>query len=186
MRHVRILVLSAGVWTLLALAAPRPALAQQHATPAAAPQDVESLDAIMAALYDVISGPQGQKRDWDRFRGLFIEGARLIPTGRGPNGVGHRVWSPEEYIAAAGASLEQRGFFEQEIGRTTEQFGNIVHAFSTYESRNTLQDAEPFQRGINSIQLLHDGSRYWIVSIFWDAERPDNPIPDRYIGRSGG
>jgi len=147
--------------------------------------DVGSLDGIIAALYDVISGPAGEARDWDRFRGLFIEGARLIPTGRGPNGVGFRVWSPDEYIEGAGSSLEDGGFFEREIGRTTESFGNITHVFSTYDSKRTLADPEPFARGINSIQVLDDGERFWIVSVFWDSERPDNGIPARYLNRTG-
>ncbi len=148
------------------------------------PADVQSLDGIVAALYDVISGPAGQARDWNRFYSLFLDdGARLIPTGRGPEGAGHRMWSPQEYVSNAGASLEQGGFFEREIGRTTEEFGTVVHVFSTYESRRTLADPEPFARGINSIQLFHDGSRYWIVTVMWDSERPDNPIPARYIRR---
>lgn len=150
----------------------------------AAPQDVSSIDGIIAALYDVISGPAGEARDWDRFYTLFIpEGARLVPSGRGQQGAAtYQVWTPQEYAERAGASLEANGFFEREIGRTTEEFGNVVHVFNAYDSKRTLEDAEPFARGINSIQLFHDGSRYWVVTIFWDSERPDNPIPPRYIG----
>jgi hypothetical protein len=164
-----------------------PATAQQAAAPVphAAAADVESIDAILAALYDVISGPAGQRRDWDRFRSLFIPGARLIPTGRTAQGeVRHRVMTVDEYAATSGPVLEERGFFEAEIGRTMEQFGNIAHVFSAYDSKRTLADPEPFARGINSIQLLHDGARWWVVSIFWDSERPDNPIPARYLGGS--
>ncbi len=151
----------------------------------AAPADVATLDGVIAALYDVISGPAGQTRDWDRFYSLFLgEGARLIPSGRNAQGfAGHQVWTPREYVSNAGASLEQTGFFEQEIGRVTEEFGNVVHVFSAYESRRTATDPEPFSRGINSIQLFNDGTRYWIVSIFWDSERPGNPIPRRYLRR---
>ena len=90
------------------------------------------------------------------------------------------MWSPEEYISRAGAQLEEIGFFESEIGRVTEEFGNVAHAFSTYGSR-IEEDAEPFQRGINSIQLFWDGSRWWIVNIVWDQERDDNQIPDKYL-----
>lgn len=162
-------------------------LAAQEQRPTARPQDVESVDAIIAALYDVISGPAGQKRDWDRFRSLFIEGARLIPTGRAQDGaVRHMVWTPAEYVANAGARLEERGFFEREIGRTVQRFGNVAHVFSAYDSKNTLADAQPFARGINSIQLLHDGARWWVVTIFWDSERADNPIPAEYLNRGGG
>lgn len=150
------------------------------------PADVESVDAIITALYDVISGPAGQERDWDRFHSLFAEGARLIPTGRDQTGaVRHQVWSPAEYVEGAGAGLSQNGFFEREIGRVEERFGNVIHVFSAYDSKRTEADPEPFARGINSIQLLDDGDRLWVMSIFWDSERPDNPIPDRYL-RPGG
>lgn len=164
----------------LTVAPPAPAAGQD-----ADPADVESVDALIHALYEVISGPAGQARDWDRFRSLFLpSGARLIPSGRTPQGaVRHAVWTPEEYVANAGASLERTGFFEREIGRTVERFGNVVHVFSAYDSKRTLDDPEPFARGINSIQLLHDGSRYWVVSIFWDSERPGQPIPERYLRR---
>ena len=154
-------------------------------TPAPRPADVASIDAIIGALYDVISGPAGQKRDWNRFHSLFIPNARLIPTGRTQQGEArHRVQTPEEYAASSGRSLEERGFFEKEIGRTTETFGNITHAFSAYDSRNT-PDAQPFARGINSIQLLNDGKRWWIVTVFWDSERADNQIPAKYLNRGG-
>ncbi|MFL5582794.1 MAG: hypothetical protein ACJ8AO_20710, partial [Gemmatimonadaceae bacterium] len=94
-----------------------------------------------------------------------------------------RVLAPEEYVAGAGSRLEQNGFFEREIARRTERFGNVVHAFSTYESRHTASDAQPFARGINSIQLWNDGTRWYVVTIFWEAERPDSPIPPQYLPR---
>lgn len=143
--------------------------------------DVESIDAIIAALYDVISGPAGQERDWNRFRSLFLAEAHLIPSVVTPDGsIRHVVWSPEEYVSRAGAQLEEVGFFESEIGRVTEEFGNVAHAFSAYESR--IEEGEgPTQRGINSIQLFWDGTRWWIVNIVWDQERDDNEIPDKYL-----
>lgn len=150
---------------------------------AARAEDVASLDAIITVLYDVISGPAGQARDWDRFRSLFVPKARLIPTGRRPDGAGVlREWTPEEYLSVAGASLQRDGFFEREIARRTERYGDVVHLFSTYESRRTANLAEkPFARGINSIQCWWDGKRWWIVSIFWQGERPDLPIPAPYL-----
>jgi hypothetical protein len=175
---------------LAGVALPRPALAQAPAAPAPArpaadPKDVASMDAIIAALYDVISGPAGQKRNWDRMRSLFIDGARLIPTGRpqGSSTAVARVLTVEDYIARSGPMLEQNGFFERELSRKVERFGNVAHAFSTYDSKRTAQDATPFARGINSIQLLYDGQRWWVVTIFWDSERPDNPIPAQYLPR---
>lgn len=163
----------------------RPPSIDSAARPPAAAADVASLDAILAALYDVISGPAGKKRDWNRFRSLLAPNARLMPTRALPNGKADVVmWSADDYVNAAGARLEQTGFFEREIHRVTEAYGNITHAFSTYESRRTADVAEkPFARGINSIQLLHDGSRWWIISIFWDAERPGNELPAKYLPR---
>jgi len=145
------------------------------------PADVESIDVIIAALYDVISGPAGQERDWNRFRSLFVPGAHLVPTVVTPDGtIRYVVWSPEEYVTRAGPQLEEVGFFEAEIGRAAERFGNIAHIFSTYESR-LEEGADPVQRGINSIQLFWDGHRWWIVNILWDQEREGSEIPEEYL-----
>jgi hypothetical protein len=176
-------VKTAGIALVSALVLCMPAAAQEAAAPPAAkPADVASVDAILKALYDVISGPAGQKRDWARFHSLFIPGARLIPTGKAQDGtIRHRVQTPQEYQESSGRILEERGFFEIEISRVMETYGNITHAFSTYESRALATDDKPFARGINSIQLLNDGKRWYIVSIFWDGERSDNQIPAKYL-----
>jgi hypothetical protein len=163
-------------------------------TPTANPADVASIDSIITALYDVISGPAGKKRDWERFRSLFAPGARLIPTGpRRPPGTkpdapltgneehGSRALTPEDYITRSSSLLEERGFFEREIARRTEIYGHIAHAFSTYESRHKAEDAKPFQRGINSIQLLNDGKRWWVVSVFWEGETDKTLLPEKYL-----
>jgi hypothetical protein len=143
---------------------------------------VASVDAILKALYDVISGPAGQKRDWNRFRSLMVPNARLMPARVRPDGSADvAMLSADDYITAAGPGLERNGFFEVEISRKTEAYGHVLHAFSTYESRRTATDEKPFARGINSIQLLKDGNRWWVVSIFWDSERPGNEIPAKYL-----
>ena len=153
-----------------------------HVTPGSVDaKDVASQDAIIAALYDVISGPACQTREWDRFRSLFAPGARLIPTGFNSGKAVTRVMTPDEYATATGANLERNGFFEKEISRTGETFGAVSHAFSTYESRRTANDEKPFARGINSIQLSNDGTRWWIVTVYWQGERPDSPIPSQYL-----
>jgi hypothetical protein len=150
--------------------------------PVARPADVKSVDAIVGALYDVISGPAGQKRDWDRMRSLFVPGARLIRTVPSPaGGASALVLDVDGYISRASTMLERDGFFEREIARKTDAFGNVAHLFSTYESRHTGSDPSPFARGINSIQLLKDGDRWWLVTVYWDAERPGNPIPPQYL-----
>lgn len=146
------------------------------------PKDVGSMSGILSALYDVISGPAGQKRNWDRMRTLFIPEARLIPTGKRADGSsGKKVMSLEDYINSSGPVLEKMGFFESEIHRSVDEFGGVVQVFSTYESRKTKEDAKPFMRGINSIQLWNDGKRWWVVTIFWQNETPELPIPEEYL-----
>lgn len=177
------MVAAAGLAVALVFGGPSLAQAQ---TVEPDPADVSSIDGIMAAVYESISGPAGQARDWDRFRSLMAPGARLIPTGTTPNGqVGHQVWSPEEYIEAADPGLVANGFFETEIGRVVERYGPVVHLMSAYDSRRNADDAEPFARGVNSFQLLNDGSRWWIMTIFWASETDDNPIPERFLGSGG-
>jgi hypothetical protein len=153
-------------------------------TPPANPADVGSMDSVIAAVYDVISGPAGKKRDWDRMRSLFVPGARLIPTGpRQTGGYGSRVLTVDEYIERASGAFEKQGFYEREAARKVEMFGQIAHVFSTYESRHAPEDARAFQRGINSIQLMNDGQRWWIVTIFWQGEDEKNPLPEKYLKR---
>jgi hypothetical protein len=145
-------------------------------------KDVESPQAIVSALYAVISGPAAEKRNWPRMRTLFLPEAKMIATNVRPGGVGvRRVMTIEDYIKSSGPYLEKEGFYESEIGNSTEQFGNIVHVFSTYESKHKLTDEKPFMRGINSIQLWNDGKRWWIVSVLWQPENKDMPIPEKYI-----
>lgn len=148
--------------------------------------DLTTVGGIIHALYDSISGPADRKRDLRRFRSLFIDEARLIRTG-GPlsagGGVGARlaVMDVDDYFRAACEYFKQAGFFEREVARRIDSFGRVTHVFSTYESRHAPEDEQPFARGINSIQLFHDGARYWVVTIFWDFETPDNPIPPEYL-----
>lgn len=149
--------------------------------PAANPADVASIDSIISAVYDVISGPAGKKRDWDRMRSLFHPQAHLIPSGPRPDGTyGARALHVDEYITRASEFFEKEGFFEREVARRTETFGQIAHVFSTYESRHAPTE-KPFQRGINSIQLINDGKRWWIIDIFWQGEDAKNPLPEKYL-----
>ena len=149
------------------------------------PADVASIDAIIRAAYDVISGPAGKKRDWNRERSLFYPGARLIPTaseaGKVDVDLAPQILEVEGFIARAERSFEKNGFYEKEIAHRVEQFGQIAHVWSTYESRHNPDDAKPFMRGINSIQLFNDGKRWWILSVYWQHENAAHPIPERYF-----
>jgi hypothetical protein len=156
--------------------------------------DVSSIDGIIAAVYEVISGPAGQKRDWDRMRSLFAPGARLMPNApvrppgtapdaplNGSESYATQALDVDGFIARAGSYFEEHGFFERETVRRVETFGHIAHVWSTYESRHKPEDPAPFARGINSIQLMNDGKRWWVVTIFWEAETPKTPIPKKYL-----
>lgn len=158
-------------------------LAGHPAWPAAKAEDVRSVDAILAALYDVISGPKEQARDWDRMRSLFLPDARLIPSrlDRDTHRADAIVLSIDGYIERSSPLMTSSGFFERGIHNQVEQFGNIAHVWSTYESRHATTDPQPFARGINSIQLLKSGDRYYIVQILWDSETPGSPIPAEYL-----
>jgi hypothetical protein len=163
------------------IATPAPATATAPAS-AARPADVETIDGIVAALYDVISGTAGQARDWNRMRSLFAPEGRLMAVGPRPDGsFALRTMTVDDYIARNSKAFATMGFFEREAARSTELFGQVAHVFSTYESRHAGADAKPFQRGINSVQLVNDGKRWWIVNLVWRAEDDKLPLPERYL-----
>ena len=142
--------------------------------------DLTTIDGVIEALYASISGEKGEERDWETFRALFVDDAKLIPTGRSPQGeLGHRFMTPEQYIENSGPWLVNNGFIEAEINRETDRFGHIAQVFSTYTSQNTA-GGPLIARGINSIQLFNDGERWWVVNIYWSNESESNPIPDQY------
>ena len=145
-------------------------------------EKVKTLDSTIETLYDVISGEKGEARDWDLMRYLFHPDAKLIPTGKNKEGKHLAMYmTTEDYIKGSGQWLIENGFFEKEIHRKTDTFGNIVQVFSTYESYYSEADEKPFMRGINSIQLFNDGKRWWIINIYWSQESEDNPIPSEYL-----
>jgi len=150
--------------------------------PAPKPEDVKSTDSILAAVYSVISGPAGE-RDWNRFRSLFLPSATLTSAGKDREGNIHvRPRTVEDYVKNSGSYFAQHGFFESPVVSRVQTFGNIAHIFCSYESRRAVGEA-PFARGINSFELAYDGKRWWIASILWDEERPDNPLPKEFAAR---
>ena len=148
---------------------------------AAKPEDVGTLDGIIKAFYDVISGPAGQPRQWSRDRSLYIPEIRFVAMSVNKKGRPlARIATHQQFVDASNDYFLKEGFFEQEIHRTTQRFGNVAHIWSTYESRNKA-DGPIIARGINSIELFWDGTRWWVASGIWDDERPDNPIPAEYL-----
>jgi hypothetical protein len=169
---------AAGAKSQASASAPAADLASQ--VPAPKSEDVKSMDALLHAIYDVISGPAGD-RDWHRFRSLFVPQARLTKAAKGPDGrVAVRLLSVDDFVTVAGDAFKKEPFYESAIANRAQTFGNIAQVFSGYESRHAPGE-KPFQRGINSIQMFNDGKRWWVLSILWDEERPDNPLPPEFL-----
>ena len=148
---------------------------------AARPDDVASIDGIVKAFYEVISGPSGKPRQWSRDRSLYIPGVQFVAMNEdSAHHATARVMTHQQLVDHYDAELVEKGFFEREIYRKTERFGNIAHVLSSYESRLT-ETGPAIARGVNSIELFRDGRRWWIVTAIWDEERPDNPMPKEML-----
>ena len=189
---MRSILSTCGLAVLLSLVALGIASAQEQRTkpPArvevqtisARPEDVATLDGIMKAFYEVVSGPAGQPRQWARDRSLYISGIRFVATGvrKGNSKPYANVMDHQTFVDQSNDFLVRDGFYEREIHRVTRRFGNIAHIFSTYETRRKA-DGPVTGRGVNSLELFYDGTRWWIASAIWDEERTDNPIPKELL-----
>jgi len=169
---------------LPALAAPNvsPTHIPVHsATPRA--EDVATIDGMVHAYYEVISGPAGQPRQWSRDRSLYIDALRFVAVDADAQGRPQpRILDHQGYVDASDSPLTRRGFFEKEIHRVQQRFGPIAHVWSTYESREK-EDGPATARGINSIELFWDGRRWWIANAIWTDETPAWPIPAEFLPR---
>lgn len=143
-------------------------------------RDVATLEGILSAFYEVISGAAGVPRQWGRDRTLYIPGVRFVSLGFAGGRIRVHVYDHQAYVDATDPFFLSKGFFEREIHRSAVRFGNFTHVLSTYESRTT-QDGPVIARGVNSVQLFWDGRRWWIAGAVWDDERPDNPIPPELL-----
>ncbi|MBI1333089.1 MAG: hypothetical protein GC165_09440 [Armatimonadetes bacterium] len=138
--------------------------------PTANTEDVKSEDAIIKAVYDVISGPAGKARDWDRFQSLFDAKGTLCAVVKNRQGKKVAItMTPDDYVKNSGPYLEKNGFFERESKRKSMRSGDLVMVFSDYESRNKPDDKKPFEVGTNSLQLFTDGTRWYVHSILWQG-----------------
>jgi hypothetical protein len=149
-------------------------------TVAPRPEDVATVDGIVKAYYDVITGPAGQPRQWSRDRSLYIPDLRFVATGFAQGRPYARVMTHQDFVDGSDSSFVHGGFFEREVHRVTHTYGNIVQVFSTYEERRTAEG--PVEgRGINALQLFWDGTRWWVASAIWFDEDPAHPIPQEFL-----
>ena len=144
------------------------------------PEDVTTLDGIIRAFYEVISGPAGTPRQWERDRTLYIPGVRFVAIETEHGKPMARVMTHDEYVRQADAGMVKGGFFEREIHREVRRYGDMAQVFSTYEWRQ-VSDGPVKGRGINSVEAFFDGKRWWIASATWQDETPENPLPKAYL-----
>lgn len=134
--------------------------------------DRTDIGAVVDEMYDIISGPAGP-RDWSRQKAVFHDDSRQIRTWIEDGKPVMRMMSRDGYAADTTPFFAANDFFEVEIARKIDVFGNIAHVWSAYEARKAMDDAEPERRGINSIQLFRNEQGHWqIVNMIWDNERP--------------
>jgi len=147
------------------------------------PEDVASPSAVVRASYVAISGPPGQALNLDRFRSLFLPQAQLVSVSVKDGQVVTHAMTLEEFTGMLAARIGKDGHIEREIAERVDIYGNIANVWSSYEARKTLDDS-PAMRGINSIQLMNDGKRWWITGAQWQHETADIPIPSQYLSGS--
>jgi hypothetical protein len=149
-----------------------------HAQAATACPSAKTLDDLVKALDEAVSGPTDKDRTC--MRQLLIPEARLIPVSKGKDGsIAPHILSLDDWIARVKAS-GRKEFYEVQVKYPTDVYGHVAHLWSTYEVRPT-PEGKPDIRGINSIQAYFNGSEWKVVEILWQAETPEEPIPSKYL-----
>jgi Domain of unknown function (DUF4440) len=143
------------------------------------PKDVSTIDGIIKAFYEVISGGKGVPRQWSRDKTLYAPDVRFVAMSEAGGKVRANVMNHHQYAGGSNEFFVREGFTEREINRVVRRFGNIAHVFSIYEF--STEDKKLTGRGVNSIELFWDGARWWISAVSWDEERPNNPIPKEFL-----
>jgi hypothetical protein len=147
--------------------------------------DVNSVEAIVKASYETISGGVGVARQWGRDESLFDPQVRFVAVERDPKSgaIVAMITTHQEFVDSADASVVKDGFTERELGHKIERFGNVATVLSSYEGKNA-STGKVVTRGVNIFQLYYDGKRWWILSMVWDQETPANPIPAELLPKS--
>jgi len=141
-------------------------------------EDVSTIEGIVKASYQTISGGVGVPRQWGRDRTLYDPQMRFVSLGKDPKSgkVTRSSGTEQEFADHADAYFMKVGFVEYELAHTIHRFGNVATVLSSYEGKETATN-KAADRGVNIFQLYNDGKRWWILSMVWDEERPDNPLP---------
>ena len=143
------------------------------------PKDVSTIDGIIKAFYETISGGKGVERQWSRDKTLYLPDVRFVAMSETDGKIRPSVMNHSNYVNSSNDFFVNEGFTEKEIGRITRKFGNIAHVFSSYEFWTEGKTEKT--RGVNSIELFWDGTRWWISAVSWDEERENNKIPKEFL-----
>lgn len=145
------------------------------------PKDVSTIDGIVKAFYEVVSGGKGVPRQWSRDKTLYTPDIRFVGMSEKDGKINAGVMTHNRYVNGSNEFFVTEGFTEREINRVVRKFGNIAHVFSSYEF--FTEDKKESGRGINSLELFWDGTRWWISAVTWEEERPNNPIPKEFLSK---
>jgi len=168
--------------TLTIIMATQTVIAQPNAKTPKYPlkEDVSTINGIMKATYETVSGEAGAKRQWER--DLSLHDPNAIYSFRFHDSEGklqQTTMSINDFHKESFSMVMKTAFYENEINREVRVFGNIAHVWSTYETR--LEKNGPvMRRGINSVQLYYEEGRWWILSWTFDKERADRKIPQTF------
>jgi len=148
-------------------------------TIAARPEDVSTIEGIVKASYETISGGVGVPRQWGRDRTLFAPSVQYVSLSKSREGeVRARTSDYQKYLNESDGFLVKEGFTEVELGQEIKRFANVATVLSSYEGRiQSTGKVEVVTRGVNIFSLYFDGKRWWIQTMMWDEESPENPIP---------
>jgi hypothetical protein len=136
-----------------------------------------TIDGLMTALYESISGPPGGQ-DFELSRRIQHPDVRLVRTRLDETGKPVAFsFSGDEYEANARALLADMPFYEVETERRVVRFGNVAQVFSAYEARTAPEGGELIKRGMNCAHLFDDGARWWLMHMIWDDERDGVEVP---------
>ncbi len=143
-------------------------------------EDVSTIEGIVTASYETISGGAGVPRQWGRDRTLFDPDSRsvAIHVDAKTGAIKTESMTEQDFADRSDASLVKDGFTERELKHVIKRFGNVATVLSSYEGSAS---GKMMERGVNIFQLYFDGKRWWILSMVWDTERPDNPIPKELL-----
>ena len=146
------------------------------------PEDVSTIDGMIKAYYEIVSGPAGQPRQWDRDATLYIPNVRFVIISEDATGKATaESMTHQEFVDTSEASIGGKAFYEHEVHRITQRAGNIAHVFSTAE-RSSSPDGKVEGRGIDSLELFWDGKRWWITAAnLWDINTTKHPLPPEFL-----